>query len=49
MTQVIYGTELAAKIRESMKQEIADLSNVVKEYHVLRLFLPEITLLPFPI
>ena len=25
MTQVIYGTELAAKIRESMKQEIADL------------------------
>ena len=24
MTQVIYGTELAAKIRESMKQEIAD-------------------------
>lgn len=27
MTQVIYGTELAAKIRESMRQEIADLVN----------------------
>ena len=27
MTQVIYGTELATKIRESMRQEIADLVN----------------------